>query len=266
MKWYFAVTEATLGHYDHDFIGLMKAAVASARANTDLQPNLIYDGSENALTHDLRALGVTIHHHQLSMGPYIRQHAPAGYAVDVACGAYLRTDIPEINQEDEFVLYTDCDVLFLRQPTFLTMRPKYFACAPEFFIDDYSNINTGVMLMNLPNLRAEIPNFRHFIQQRFPDLVAFDQGAYQNYFLGQESRLSETTNWKPYWGLNDAAEIIHFHGPKPLAVRKGLQDPDYVMPTVWRDLLVRGQDAYPVYLALWDRYRAEAEASQASTL
>src|SRR5260221_14484440 len=98
MKWYFAVTEATLTHHDHDFPGLMKAAVASARANTSLRPHLIYDGQENSLTRDLRKMGGTIIHHSLSIGNWLRWHAPEGYGLAVALGAFLRTDLPDIEQ------------------------------------------------------------------------------------------------------------------------------------------------------------------------
>lgn len=259
MKWYFAATEATLSHKDHDFPGLMKAAAASARANTDLEPNLIYDGAESALTQDLRAMGVRIHHHALSIAPYLRAHAPADYAVDVALGAFLRTDIPELETEDDFVLYTDCDVLFLRQPAFLRTRPDFFACAPEFDMDDYARFNTGVMLMNLRALRLGLAEFRRFIQQHFSGLAAFDQGAFQLFYRDRLDRLPPVANWKPYWGVSDRAEIVHFHGPKPMAVRKGLADPAYAMPQIWRDLLGRGAGAYPHYLALWDQYRELAE-------
>ena len=96
-------------------------------------------------------MGVTIIHHQVSIGQYFKRHATPDYLLLIALGAYLRTDIPDIEREDEMVLYTDCDVLFLREPTVPSVIPHYFSCAPEFDPSDYNAINTGVMWMNLNN-------------------------------------------------------------------------------------------------------------------
>lgn len=255
MKWFFAVTEETLAHHDHDFPNLIKTAVASSRANTTLLPNLIYHGKENALTAELRDMGVNIIHHQLTLAPYIREHAPPDYPVAISCGAFLRTDIPDLEHEDDFIIYTDCDVIFLGEPTAVDLRPSLFACAPEFSQHDYTNINTGVMVMNLPALRQSLPDFRHFILQGFPNLVAYDQGAYQSYYSGQHEPLPATSNWKPYWGVNPSAEIIHFHGPKPFAVRKRMDDPSYPIPDVWSGLMERDPAGYREYLALWERFQ-----------
>ena len=259
MKWFFAVTEDTLTHADHDFPGLVKAAAASALRNTSLRPNLIFDGAECALTRDLRGMGVTIIRHQLSMGPYFKRHATPDYPLLIALGAYLRTDIPEIEREDEMILYTDCDVLFLREPTVPSVIPGYFSCAPERHRDDYNAINTGVMWMNLNNLRQDLPVFRHFVQQEFLRLVAFDQGAYIDFYRGRWDRLPIAANWKPYWGINPDAEIVHFHGPKPEAVRKRLCDPAYRAGDVWGVIMDGNDTEYRYYLELWDSYRSYAD-------
>lgn len=58
--------------------------------------------------------------------------------------------------EDEYILYTDCDVMFMDQVTkdLEKLSCRYFAVAPEFDSKDYQLMNTGVMLMNLKNLIA----------------------------------------------------------------------------------------------------------------
>jgi len=108
--------------------------------------------------------------------------------------------------------------------------------------------------MNLPSLRQDLADFRHFILHNFERLVAYDQGAYQVYYRGRCDPLPVTGNWKPYWGVNPAAEIVHFHGPKPDALKKKLDDPLYKVPDDWARLIERDPAAYRQYLALWESY------------
>jgi hypothetical protein len=57
------------------------------------------------------------------------------------------------------VLYTDCDVMFRRDVT-IELKDAvctYFAVTGESKLDDYRDINTGVMLMNLDKLREVVP-------------------------------------------------------------------------------------------------------------
>jgi hypothetical protein len=172
----------------------------------------------------------------------------------IGAGAFLRTTIQAIAEEqhfaDESLLYTDCDVMFTGEivPQLLAHSTKYFAVAPESNPKDRYNINTGVMLMNLKGLGGEERNFQQFLSNYLAAFVGgkapvFDQTAYEYYyrpltrFLMQHNLTSYRTyrleyhfakirkplwdrlplefNWKPYWGENDAAKIIHFHGPKP---------------------------------------------------
>lgn len=136
MKWFFAVSEVSMDHHDHDFRALIRSAVNSARANTQLKPHMIFDGEEGTFTKEIRDLGVKIIRHRISFYDQI-QHAQKAHRPDwasymfVASGALLRLEIPLLEQHDDFVLYTDCDVLFLKQPDFTTVRPPLFAVAPE---------------------------------------------------------------------------------------------------------------------------------------
>jgi hypothetical protein len=49
-------------------------------------------------------------------------------------GAFLRTEIPllarSIGLPDKYVLYTDSDVMFLKDPL-TNIHPEYFSCGPE---------------------------------------------------------------------------------------------------------------------------------------
>lgn len=177
----------------------------------------------------------------------------------IAGGAYLRTEIPTLGLPDTFILYTDCDVIFLRQPKFLESLPRYFASAPETHLGEYADLNTGVMLMNLDQLRQDWPRLREFIVQNFETFTAYDQGAYREFYKDRYDLLPPETNWKPYWGQNESAEIIHFHGPKPKSARKLLSDPTYPMPSAWRPLFDRDVSAYRHYVSVWNDYRNQAD-------
>ncbi len=264
MKWFFALSEASFGHPDHDWIDLIRAAVASARANTSLEAHFVYDGRPGDFTEYLIAQGVTVHHHRLTyLGNIEQRWAALGLPPDPArlaiiAGAYLRTDIPRFGLSDEYVLYTDCDVIFRSNPAVEQFRPAFFACAPQRLKDDPTDLNSGVMLMNVPAMLDEVANFAHYIVNNFERFSAFDQDALGEYYVGRYSTLPLTLNWKPYWGSNPAAEIIHFHGPKPGVVRKILQQPDVVVPPIWRELFDENPVAYKDFLGEWDRYLAMA--------
>lgn len=258
MKWFFAVNGLTLTHFDHDFPGLMLAAVASARANTSLQPYLIYDGGFNDTIVHLVRLGVTIIPHRITYFDQIDRARPQGYNMLIAAGAFLRSEIPRLEKEDQFVLYTDCDVIFRTEPSFLHRQPAFFCSAPETTQGDYKDLNTGVMLMNLHSLRESLDDFLHYIVTRFPTFIAYDQCAYKQYYANRYDPLSSEANWKPYWGWSDKAEIIHFHGPKPISIRKIVDDPAYPMVPWWRRLYDMNPVAYRRALAEWEAYRAAA--------
>ena len=244
---------------------MIKAAVCSARRNTWLQPHLIYDGEPSGFTRDLQELGVTIIWHRSSLYP--QMEILPNFPLAISAGAYLRVDIPWLEPDDDYALYTDCDVLFRTQPAIMHLRPALFACAPQMNRGDPNDINTGVMLINIKAMRRELPAFSRFIVenlQRFSAL-SHDQSALQEFFAGRYEQLPDEMNWKPYWGASDAAQIVHFHGPKPGAVRKILADPAYPMNAIWRGLLTADLQAYEQYVHEWDTYVALVEGHLAST-
>ena len=83
-------------------------------------------------------------------------------------------------------------------------------------------INSGVMLMNLRSLGKTTDAFFQFILKNLEELKkeAWDQGAYWRFYRDKDGRplwnwLPLELNWRPYWGDEPSARIIHFHGPKP---------------------------------------------------
>lgn len=264
MKWYFSITEATLtADEDHDFLGMIRVAVASARANTSLRPHLLYDGAEGPFTAEMRAAGVVVIRHRLSFYDQL-EHAQRRLRPDLhdymrtAAGAFLRLDIPNIEMHDEFVLYTDCDVMFLSDPALESFHPATFTVASQFDLyGHHKEINSGVMLMNVGRLRRDLPALLDFGCDMIHTMQGYDQEFLRIFYNGKWDPLSPKYNWKPYWGDDPMARIVHFHGPKPAAARKLLRDHGYRQDDpvfqAWRNLFFQNTGGYRLYVDAWDR-------------
>jgi len=296
MKWYFAINEegvsTDIGH-------LARLAVISAQKNTTLKPHLLYRGNRNRFTAWMEDRGVTVIDTVPQFEPVLRWAINAGWYPRELTGHWLRTEICHIERHDDFVLYTDIDVLFLREIELGGMRPRFFACAPEVLINDRGYFNSGVMLMNIPALRDDYPRLRAAIEQRFVEgeRVPFhDQDVYNRVYAGQWDFLDPIYNWKPYWAVNPNAAIFHFHGPKIDTIRAMIDGkwawsddsgygrqagemiatmlPNYLAYLeVMRDLLPQGDRfrqqledvlrdapaAVPRLRAEWERHRGDAE-------
>src|SRR5512134_1007813 len=117
MKWFFALNEA--GYQFDRYAEMVRVAVHTARRHTSLSPYFLYDGLENDLTHWLRDQGVAIvpcrTHVYSGLKALAREHHDPNY-LTVGAGAFLRCEIaalaPKLGITDEWVLYTDCDIMF----------------------------------------------------------------------------------------------------------------------------------------------------------
>lgn len=226
MKWFFGFSRDT-DWYDN-YVRYIKCAVNSCLEKTSLEPYFIYHGTPDKLTEWLEQKKVKIIYTKLSFYDFIKQQDNNRCNHNVAVGAYLRTEIPSLIKNlgfmDEYILYTDCDVMFLNEIDFTSIAPKYFACASEINIHDNISFNTGVMLMNVNTMNATFPEFLNFIKSgdNILKLPAFDQGMYQYFYKGHHTILNPIYNWKPYWGINPEAKILHFHGIKVENIEKVL--------------------------------------------
>ena len=257
MRWFFALNEASATFWD--YANLVQVAVHSARQRTSLQPVCLYDGTDNPLTAWLERAGVQIIRRRTFLHRWVTELAP------IPRGAYLRLEIPAVCREqgwtDTHALYTDCDVIFLRDPapTLAALRPTFFAAAPETDPQNYAQFNSGVMWIHLPALAAEHDALLATIQAHLAEAIAppYDQAALQRHFAGRTDRLPLELNWKPYWGDSPDACILHFHGPKPSQKYHVLNHrvPDYVQRLVtpayfdacrlWDDLLAAALQETP---------------------
>jgi len=269
MKWFFALNEAcpTFSYY----ADMIKVAVHSALKNTSLVPYFLYDGADGALTDWLQQRRVRIISCRSSVYEKLRLLSEQKQNPDIlqiGAGAFLRTELPRIAHqmgiEDSYVLYTDCDVLFIKEVTeeLNKMDCRYFAVAPEVDPQDYQRMNTGVMLMNLKNLRVTDPSFRDFMTSNLEKFSCWDQSAYQWFYKRPRrrfffkygwDRLPIEFNWKPYWGDYSSAKIVHFHGPKPFQ-RAYIKCGEG--PKILKDL---ASGSYDDACALWERMLEEAD-------
>lgn len=222
MKWYFVLNEQA----HRSYFDVAKVAVLTCLKNTTLAPNLIFDGAECEFTTWMRDKGVRVHFAQL---PFIKKlYEKSGVRQlnpDAARGAYLRVMIPKIESEDQYVLYTDSDVVFRRDPVDLlrSIRPKVIAATSEFDRLDCSFFNSGVMVINVDSVKPHCDNLLDFISNNLPYWNGFspnDQGALNYFFRGHWEYLSPLLNWKPYWGVNSEAYLVHYHGNRPTEVIK----------------------------------------------
>jgi len=76
MKWFFCWCQDTEFRQDHNWEDLIRATVASAQRNTDLEPNFIYDGENSPFIEELADRGVNVIFHRLSFTDHIIQCHP----------------------------------------------------------------------------------------------------------------------------------------------------------------------------------------------
>ena len=262
MQWYFALTEDSTAF--RQYAEMVMVAVHTARKHTTLEPHCIYDGAENDFTAWLTKSGVRIVRHRSFVREALeelgRQKQNPHLAAALS-GAFSRIELPEIvhqSSDDDRVVYTDCDVIFLGEivPELEANPCRQFAVAPESRQDDYVNMNTGVMLMNVAELRKSLPEFRDYVASNLAALEAesWDEAAYRWFYRDEKGpiwdRLRPELNWKPYWGENAEAKIIHFHGPKPF-------QREYI-DSHWPELKEHTGGAWEAEVERWQRLLEEA--------
>jgi hypothetical protein len=256
-KWYFCLSQSSIDRDNHGWEDMVFVAVKSALRNTNLQPILLFDGEPSFFISQLELIGVKVIYHRVSFYEDLKQRdsKSPGY-LSIASGAFLRTEIPMIEDTDDFVLYTDCDIVFFSDNFLINQRPHFFSCAPQSSKSDYLNdANSGVLVINVKNMRDTYPDFRQFIVDNlYSGWPGCDQENYRRFYHGKWDNLPLVANWKPYWGFSEDIEILHWHGPKPEAIYKKLQYQNFVLYRDWDKLYSRNPDAYEQYLWLWDDY------------
>jgi lipopolysaccharide biosynthesis glycosyltransferase len=219
MFWFTALNEPfpEFKERNNQYREMLKVALLSARRNAPgLKPVHIYNGREEAFHDELRALGAEVVFHRLSFeNDLLRQAARPSYWKDIARGAFLRLDIPLIFPALRECIYTDVDIVFIDDPTKYKLTTRTVALAPEFDLVNFKDINSGSMLFNCAGVKNIFTDIRKYSIEHLQYIPDYDQGAIKAFLNGEWDRLSPLMNWKPYWGINDSAIVLHFHGPKP---------------------------------------------------
>ena len=225
MKCFFDLQEDAF--YFAAYADMLKAAITSLQRHTRLEPYVVYDGRPNTLTTWLESRGVGLIHHRCLLYPeLVRLDRETGDPLFLrhGPGILLKLDLTDLCVERgwgrENVLFCDCDVLFQGDPAgeLPDLSASFFAAAPEDDPGAPERLNTGVMLINVSNLHPYSPALREFMVRILPEAVrtSWDQDAFRRFFRhGGWKQLPAELNWKPYWGVNPLARIVHFHGPKP---------------------------------------------------
>jgi hypothetical protein len=248
MKWYFGYNQDT----ERTQFPLVQMALFTALKNTSLEPHCIISGSPSPCSEWLEQRGVRVHFRDTQILSELMTYKAAnpGYDINSAKGAYLRFEIPLIEAEDKYVLYTDTDVMFnsINYLELLFLRPKILAMAPEFDKKVWKSPNSGVMIINVPAIRRYIQQLYYYVLDNLPDLKAHDQTALTNFFKNRWDRLPTKYNWKPYWGYSPAAKIVHWHGPKPAHVEAVFRGE--TINDTYNELVSMDHDSYAIYIKI----------------
>jgi len=194
IKWVFTLHYSLSTPPAKEALDAVRVAVLSALEHTDLIPVCVTTSPKNTkiatwLAHN----GVRVIYHE----PLWREQLSSKLAVDEEddiLNRFLRIDIPTLGFLDEFVLYTDTDVMFTGEVTWQTILggetkfqmvhsaadfstgsfyhdepgeeglPMFFSASEQSFMrSNHRGLNEGVMLMNMRNLRETHGAFLQFL-------------------------------------------------------------------------------------------------------
>lgn len=223
MKWVFCLNEA--GSKTENLFYL-KYAVLSAKKYTKLDPVCLLLGNNTYLEKFLKNLNIPVIKVQespiSSQLNYFHSSSPfwnlkTHDIIDFASGTFLRFEIHKYIP-DKYCLYTDLDILFTPNFRIPKIKPKYFAASYQELGSD-EMFNSGVMVLNLHNFSKHI----------YDDLVTqglqfweewvkrwYDQYLLNYFYKDRVEILDMVYNWRPLFGENSKAGIIHFERFKPL--------------------------------------------------
>ena len=112
--------------------------------------------------------------------------------------------------------------------------------------------------MNINNLYNTLGEFSQFIRDhgigKFP---AYDQGAYNHFYRNKWDKLNPIYNWKPYWGIDPDAGILHFHGLKIENIEKIVGGKIDEVAPVLSNMYKMNNDSYNYYYKIAKKYEEQ---------
>lgn len=207
---------------------LLIATLESAKKNTSLDLYCLYDGiKDDKLYKILKKYGVEVYITSIPFFDDLKRIYNKKYlhkidkenVTDSSLKArFLRLMLSQFTK-DEYILYCDTDLIFLKDITLadFPFLPKTIAVCPEFEkTQDYEYFNAGVMLINTKSYAEKYEIFLNMIKNgKYASEECFDQGYLNDLFKDEFEKLPLEYNWKAYWGYNENIKILHFHGLKP---------------------------------------------------
>lgn len=254
MKLFLASNESTA---NSEKIKMLEVAVKSALKNTNFEVFVIFDGDKKTLRLPENVTIIEHRHRCYDVMANSKKCSNEIGGIQTASSTFLRTEIPflleKLNFTDEFVLYTDYDVVFLPgdYTDLESLKPSVFAAGPESSMSHWSYINAGVMVKNVDFFKKEDSFIIDYINNNFENLHIWDQTMYNNLYLKNLTKLPLEYNWKPYWGINENAKIIHFHGPKPFSI---VPKENMTQIPILNNLYNRNPSAYGYYNQIFESF------------
>ena len=226
LKCYFAFSDDIINK--QYYVEMLKACLESARRNTTLDLYCLYDGKEGdslynlLMEYNVNVKIATIPFYNELSKIYTKDYMLEKFGQIITEGSmrsrFLRMMISQY-EDDEYFLYCDTDIIFLKDITLddFPCLPKEAGVCPEFErSNDYNYFNAGVMLINTDIAKSKYNDFMDMINNGIKaEIECCDQGYLNELYKKQYDKLPLEYNWKPYWGINENAKIIHFHGVKP---------------------------------------------------
>lgn len=222
MKWVFCLNEA--GSKTENLFYL-KYAVLSAKKYTNLEPLCLFLGENKYLENFLKNQSIPLI--KVTESPiseqlkYFHSSSPfwnlkTDHILDFAPGTFLRFEIHKYIP-DKYCLYTDVDVLFTPEFKIPKIKPKYFAASHQD-MGSTDTFNSGIMLMNLHGISKVL--YSEIISKglnSWDEWIKkwYDQYLLNEYFKDKIEVLDTKYNWRPLFGKNTKANIIHFERYKP---------------------------------------------------
>jgi len=233
---------------------LLYNSMGSALENTCLNVFLVYDGKREEIVDIDKRVTIIEHRHRLyNTLINTRKKDIAGFNM-IATGSFLRTEIPMLCKShgflDDYCLYSDFDVIFNKADFsgLYEIKPEFFAAAPEHDKNNFTYFNAGILWMNLKTMFKEDLIIMNHISHNINNLHVLDQTAYNNLYGERFTRLPLEYNWKPYWGINHEAKIIHWHGAKP----RSTEPPERYNLDIIKYLRSLDADGYEYYNKVWE--------------
>jgi hypothetical protein len=209
----------------------------------------------------------------------IYTHYPTYYNLNFIKTESLRIDIPKMFPDEKYVLYADCDTLFLKDISIINFdEPLAAALRHTFF-------NNGVMLLNISKMLETYDDFlKFYLQSNYSfdteytksnditnvilSLNTTTQAAYNIYYHNRVSQMPLEMNWHIDWGKNEGIQILHFCGPKPHDYIKMMKEIKELKAGIKSDPLFYGSFFYKTlhnstlkyFLEEWNKY-AESPVS-----